>query len=100
MNFDEKQEFLKHCKELARNLEYITDEFIELQIGWIDDFEPSGAGLPVTIMLNDEYSWFGCFEKCGWNELVIWNNINKFIPAHKDYLVLNDLIDKAYRIKK
>ena len=94
MKFDEKKEFLEFAVDLARNLEDKTDEFIEVQIGWID---AGMAGvIDVTIMVNHESAWFGNFEKDGWNENVVWNNINNFEPVKNPYLSLNDLIDKAY----
>ena len=91
--YDEKKEFLEYCQDLARRLEDKTNEFIEIQIGWIDD---NGLDLPVTIMVNHDSSWFGCFEKTGWNENVIWNKVNHFIPVSNDYLALNDLVEKVY----
>ena len=97
MNFDEKKEFLEYAKDLAMNLEDKTNEFIEVQIGWIDDFSHLSTDMPVTIMLNHEERWFGSFEKLGWNENVIWNNINNFVPVPNDYLVLNELIEKVYK---
>lgn len=97
MNFDEKKEFLEHAKDLAMNLEDKTNEFIEVQIGWIGDFGHLSTDMPVTIMLNHEKRWFGSFEKLGWNENVIWNNINNFVPIINDYLALNELIEKAYK---
>ena len=72
-----------------------TDEFIEVQIGWMDDY--LGGTLPVTIMVNHENQWFGDFEKFGWNSNVIYNNLKDFVPVDDDYLVLNELIEKAYR---
>lgn len=88
MNFNEKYEFLTHAKELARNLEDVTNTFIEIQIGWIED-------IPVTIMINHNTRWFGSFEH-SWNEIVIWNSINDFVPVKEDYLALNELINKTY----
>ena len=95
MNFNEKKEFLEYCKELAINLENKTDEFIEVQIGWID--AGSVGAITITIMLNHKSCWFGDFEKDGWNENVVWNSINKFEPVKNPYLALNELINKAYR---
>lgn len=93
MNYYDKKEFLEHCKETARNLEWKTGKFYEIQIGWIHHMADD---LPVTIMLNHPSRWFGSFEKLGWNEQVIWDNVGKFIPVDNDYLVLNELIDEVY----
>ena len=93
MNFNEKKEFLEFAKNVARTLEDKTDKFVEVQIGWID-FE--GEVIDVTIMVNHETAWFGCFEKDGWNETIVWNNINNFKPVKNPYLALNELIDKTY----
>ena len=95
MKFDEKKEFLEFAKDLARNLEEKTTDFIEIKIGWMEDWH-NGYCLPVTIMVNHETAWFGSFEELGWNENVLFNNIKHFVPEDDDYLVLNELIDKAY----
>lgn len=89
MNFDDKIEFLEFAKELAKNLEDVTNDFIAVKIGWINN-------LPVTIMLNHETAWFGSHENFGWNENVIKNSINDFVPVKNDYLALNELVDFAY----
>lgn len=91
----EKIEFLEYAKELARNLEDVTDEFIEVKIGWISDVFIHD--LPVTIMVNHDENYFGTFEPMGWNEVVVFNNVKHFTPVADDYLALNQLIDKAYR---
>lgn len=98
MNYDEKKQFLEDAKELARQLEDVTDEFIEVQIGWIDDdeYHLAGCEIPVTIMLNHPDGWFGGFDTGDWNESIIWDKVNKFVPVKNPYLVLNELIDKAY----
>ena len=96
MNLSEKIEFLDYAKQLAMNLEEKTDEFIEIQIGWIEEFQPSGGDYPVTIMVNHPDGWFGSFEKLGWNEQVLFARANKFIPVKDPYLQLNDLITQAY----
>lgn len=96
-SYSEKKEFLEHCQDLAMNLESKTDRFIEIQIGWIERFQPSGDELPVTIMLNHKDRWFGTFEKLGWNSNVIFDNIGRFTPVQEDYLVLNRLIDEVYK---
>lgn len=95
MNYNQKQEFLEYAKELARNLEEKTDEYIEIQIGWIDG--GIAGSINVTIVLNNPDGWFGSFEPYCWNEQVIWNNINNFVPVLDPYLALNELIDKVYR---
>ncbi len=94
--YDEKKEFLEHAIELAKNLEEVTDKFVEIKIGWISDFGHLCTDMPVTIMLNHESAWFGCYEELGWNTNVIFNNINNFVPVEEDYLVLNDLIEEVY----
>ena len=96
MKNSEKQEFLDFAQDLARNLETVTDEFIEVQIGWMDEFQPSGHPMPVTIMINHESKYFGSFEKLGWNHNVIYNNLKEFTPVPEDYLALNELITKTY----
>ena len=73
---------------VSRTLEEKTDSFFEVQIGWIGD-------LPVTIMVNHDERWFGCDEHT-WNEVVIWNSVNDFVPVINPYLALNKLIDKCY----
>lgn len=94
MDYLEKVEFLEHCQDLASRLEPKTDKFIEIKIGEIDD---NGYILPVTIMLNHKHSWFGCFEKLGWNHNVIFDNVGRFTPVKDCYLVLNELIDEVYK---
>lgn len=92
MNYTEKKEFIEHAKELARNLEQVTDEKITILIGYIA-YEM--GDLEVTLMINDPNAWFGG-EETNWNENVIFNNINNFIPVPDAYLELNKLIEKAY----
>lgn len=101
MKNSEKQEFLDFAQDLAQNLESVTDEFIEIQIGWMTgyfgDLSNRHLTMPVTIMVNHENRWFGDFEKLGWNSNVIYNNLKEFTPVPEDYLALNELINKAYR---
>ena len=94
MNYDDKKQLLENAKELARQLEEVTDEFIEVQIGWISGVHVHD--IPLTIMVNHNESWFGDFEPMGWNEQVVFNNIGGFTPVKNPYLALNKLIDKAY----